>query len=256
MRSQTVRTIIASVALGALCLSGAAFAEGPSQPVNSCQEVHKALLQFKYDGVEALARECRDIEARDEHGLTLLMQVSNMKSKLMAHNDVQDLLARELLDKGANVHARDHDGRTALMHTEVPRIGKMLLEKGSDVHAVDNEGSTALILLSKRHKSKLMASVGDLFMMDLLLQNGANVNAQDKEGKTALMWAAAYCNLPAVERLLEAGAEVNIRDKEGNTALSLVRLAPEKDRKPYQGDELEALLIEHGATESGASAPK
>jgi ankyrin repeat protein len=61
-------------------------------------------------------------------------------------------MVKALIDKGADVNAKDKDGQTALMlaagggYTE---IVKALIEKGADVNAKNNTGDTALSLAKK-----------------------------------------------------------------------------------------------------------
>ena len=87
-----------------------------------------------------------------------------------------------LLDRRANLHARDVDGSTALHvaceegHTAVVEI---LLRRGTDVHARNNYGDTAL------HTS---AHHGQVVTTLLLLANGADLLARNKFGKTPSEW--------------------------------------------------------------------
>ena len=59
---------------------------------------------------------------------------------------------KKLLDKGADVNAKDKDGETALMaaalrgHTEIVQF---LLNKGADVNAKRNDGTTALMAAAR-----------------------------------------------------------------------------------------------------------
>ena len=58
-----------------------------------------------------------------------------------------------------------------------------LLEKGANVNAKDNREGSALIWASKRgHKE----------IVEMLLEKGANVNATDNDGETALSMASYY----------------------------------------------------------------
>jgi ankyrin repeat protein len=60
-------------------------------------------------------------------------------------------------------------------------VVQLLLEKGADVDAKDNDGGTAL------HKT---AGSGHEAVVRLLLEKGADVDAKSNDGWTALHWAA------------------------------------------------------------------
>ena len=119
----------------------------------------------------------------------------------------------EAIMNGANVNAKDDNGKTVLMraamkgYTETARI---LLKHGADVNAKDNMGWTALIEA---------ADGGHTEVTEVLLQHGANVNAKSDLGFTALMMAASRGYTKVAEVLLKHGAEVNARDNYGETAL-------------------------------------
>jgi ankyrin repeat protein len=88
---------------------------------------------------------------------------------------------------------------------------KELLEKGANVNARDCEsGSTALI-------ESVIYNEWEMFKM--LLEKKANVNAQNNSGLTALMYAAESVKVDMLKELLKVGAKVNIRDDFGFTAL-------------------------------------
>jgi len=91
-------------------------------------------------------------------------------------------------------------------------VSSELLAAGADVHARDEYGQTALILA---------AGNGHTATVERLLAAGADVNARDQNGQTALMFAEGRGHTEMVERLLAAGADVNARDRNGRTALML-----------------------------------
>eukprot|EP00741_Cyanophora_paradoxa_P010630 tig00020537_g10274.t1 len=118
------------------------------------------------------AREAREAKT----GRTLLMAIAQ------ADDPVLEPLAAELVGAGAEVNARDAEGRTALMYC---------------------------------------ARNGNRRLAALLASRSADVNAQDRRGMTALMWASLYPGAEGVvEQLVdEARAETGVQDAGGWTAL-------------------------------------
>jgi serine/threonine-protein phosphatase 6 regulatory ankyrin repeat subunit B len=75
---------------------------------------------------------------------------------------------------------------------------KRLIEKGADVNARNNGGSTALMRASYRGRQDIV---------QLLIEAGADVNVQDNEGWTALMFASGMGHTEVAQVLIEAGAK-------------------------------------------------
>ena len=125
---------------------------------------------------------------------------------------------KELIDKGADVDAKDIYGRTVLMVAVINNrtdVARLLIDKGANVNAKDNDRNTALM-----HA----AWGGRTDVARLLIDKGANVNAKNKGGATALMNAARNGNTEIVKLLVGKGANVNAKNKNGDTALMLAAL--------------------------------
>ena len=105
---------------------------------------------------------------------------------IVAARDGETDTVRKLLETGANVHAKDDRGETALRwaalngHSEIVRV---LLNAGSDVYAEDKYGFTAL-MEAARHRPTETVKV--------LLDAGADVNAKTTWDRTAMYYARKY----------------------------------------------------------------
>jgi uncharacterized protein len=124
-------------------------------------------------------------------------------------NDAAEL--RRLGIAGAAI--RDEFGRGPLSYAAAAGTvdaGAALLDLGADVHAVDKAGSSALMIAAERT---------DTAMIELLLRHGADPLAADAEQRTALFYAAR-ANQPAnLGVLRRAGAMLDARDERGYNAL-------------------------------------
>jgi ankyrin repeat domain-containing protein 50 len=81
-------------------------------------------------------------------------------------------------------------------------VVRLLVDRGADVNAKDNEGWTALYRA---------AVGGHEAVVRLLVDRGADVNAKDNEGWTALYWAAVGGHEAVVRLLVDRGADVNAK---------------------------------------------
>src|SRR5208337_803068 len=166
--------------------------------------------------------------------------------------------AESSIANGADVNAKDEDGRTALIIASglVSRNGckeviQALLATGADVNAKTNDGLTALMAASvKGHKEIVQA----------LLDKGADVNAKRNDGVTALMLSSVEGHKEIVQALLAKGifqylllakgkgADVNAKDNYGDTALDIA--------SRFGQQEVKELLIGAGAkiTNYGSNA--
>ena len=118
-----------------------------------------------------------------------------------AHRDDADAV-RRLLAAGADVTAANRAGMTPLLPASVAgnaEMIRMLLEAGADPNETFSNGETALMLAAR---------TGRADAIEALIEHGAEIEAREAlRGTTALMWAAAYSNPEAVRALLAAGAD-------------------------------------------------
>lgn len=129
-----------------------------------------------------------NFNATNENGDTFLIAASSRRSSVK--------IFKSLIGYGADVNAKNNDGRTALMLTSNSDIAKLLIDSGADVNAKSNGGLTALMLTSSLEITKL------------LIDNGADVNAKDDEfGQTALTQAVKWDRLEIAKLLIDNGAD-------------------------------------------------
>ncbi|MBA5871616.1 MAG: hypothetical protein GDA68_16715, partial [Nitrospira sp. CR2.1] len=98
---------------------------------------------------------------------------------------------------------------TALTEGSPARV-EILLDRGADIEARNAEGATPLITASR---------LGNLALVSLLLKQGAQIDATDRNGNTALHEASFHNHTPCVDALLAAGAGTSARNRLGFTPL-------------------------------------
>jgi hypothetical protein len=164
-------------------------------PYNSEEFINRA-RQGDAAAVDLFLAAGMNPDVKDDYGRTALMFVPRKGCT----DIVRLLIVRALLDKGADVNAKNKNGNTPLRFAAMADdtdIVKALLDKGADMNMRNELGTTALMY---------SASEGRLDIVKLLLEKGADVNIKDGSGMTALMWASEKNHTNIARALLAAGA--------------------------------------------------
>jgi ankyrin repeat protein len=121
-----------------------------------------------------------------------------------------------LLQRGADLEARDAEGRTPLMVAVgfgKGGVAALLVAAGADIRAVDNLEKAPI---------HFAAGSGAADVVSLLLARGIDVNEQNRfSGMTPLHYAAFSGGLPIISLLLSRGANLDLRDRTGSTPYDL-----------------------------------
>ena len=123
----------------------------------------------------------------------------------------QTNVATTLLELGANAQHVDEQGHDAVMWaatlTDQPELGMdTLLESGAPLGARNHEGMTALMLAAQK---------GHTHQVRRLLQYGARIQDQDLYGRSALMHAMGQGHSDTFLALVEGGADLMGQDLKG-----------------------------------------
>jgi len=142
-----------------------------------------------------------------------------------------------LIEKGANVNAKNNDGETSL-HLAIEEknadIALELIEKGANIHAVNIMFNESILGASANESSKEKKHNKTT---RAILDKINDINTKDDIGFTPIQSIIRYStNVEILLELIKRGADINIKDPSGSTLLHLALTT-----------EIAIALINHGA---------
>lgn len=126
---------------------------------------------------------------------------------------------REAIASGADLEARDDEGRTALLVAVLSGMREaiaVLLEAGADPDAAE-EATPGYRPLQRAALAADLAPRERIAILELLLRRGADAAAADSTGTTALHLVIPWGTSEVVDELLAAGANAGAADRGGRT---------------------------------------
>src|SRR5262245_25539649 len=220
------RIVLVCTALYVACIAASA---GQSQD-GSQDRLYSAIRANDLRQIKTLLDEGISAKAEGPDGITPLM--------VAAETGSLDAM-KMLIDRGADVNARNTYGSTALMWsvTDLKKF-RLLLDHGADVNVAARRGRTALIIASFANPSAEVVR--------MLLAKGANVAVMDQRKVTPLNAATFGNDTATVRLLLDASADVN-------TADTFIGLTPLINASGNRNLEAVKLLLAKGANVNAVS---
>lgn len=196
-----------SVALLAVILSGtgAGYYLWAEQQKNLRREMREAIDAQDCGAMLRLFRRGAPAQVTGKLGVTPLVVALWQKDREVA------FLA---LDRGADVNAGGSQTPVIIWALQDDQLLRRVIETGANVDARDHDGVTPLMWAARGQS---------LQTVQLLLRHGAKVNLQSTDGTTALMETLMLERADVAECLLSQGADTQIRDGWGHTALDQLR---------------------------------
>jgi ankyrin repeat protein len=185
----------------------------------------EAIKKGQYEVVKELIDFGADVNMAVDYNKNSVLQVAAIKG----YSNIASLL----IDKGANVHAKNMYG-TPIINVVASKgcaAGFEVLHKnGADIESLDSTGANVY---------KMAAENGKTDILEYLITQGFNINHKFNDDNTALHYAASNGHTATVEYLLNKGADINAKATWKGTALSMAA--------SYRHINTALLLVKRGA---------
>ena len=235
-------------------------------------DLQDALIMEDLDRFKALLNQGANIHQRCMFGFTLLHMA-------VGRQEFGVEFTMELLDRGADISARDERQKTPLHHACFhgnSKVASLLLDKGADIRAKDDMNWTPIqwacescsietmkLLIAKgadfrfqdydedNGNTLLHRVYRDLLVAKALVGFGLDVNRRNLSLQTPLHCACQKGNDDLVRYLLDVGACVHVRDKDGRTPLHLAHSYEFSKKQagddPFRAFKICVMLLNEGA---------
>ncbi len=130
-----------------------------------------------------------------------------------------------LIGRGLDIEEENSFGETPFLQTAISKnfaALRALAQRGANIHRKTNDGRSAVFFLCNPPPKEASALfVENLKAMEFLLQNGVNVNDSDIQGEAPIHRICHWGYEEAIPLLLQYGAYINDIDFQWNTPLHI-----------------------------------
>ncbi len=232
---------------------------GVSAILESVRVSHYAICNGKRTGdmssiTNLLIEKGACLDLQDKWGRTLLIYEACVKHEV--GSEMKDVLAKKLINCGANLNIQDNQGNTSLFEAifyKNTSLTKLLINSGADLNIKDANNQTALlklILHNDKENAKIIInkpgidlnykdSKGNTALINsicietndddksreltiLLLNKGVDINSKNNDGFSALMFACRDNKQETCKMLIERGADYDLVNNDGVSARDIV----------------------------------